>query len=155
MARFRRPRLEIPIRRVVSDAVAEPGVRQRRSDEREASLERGRFRRWAVRAAIAGVFLVGCGAATLGERGLWDLMRSRAEKRTLAAEVEAAKERVDRLAARVDRLKNAPEAYERLAREELGYALDGETVFVFPHTSEAPWDRSAGAPEEPPNVPAR
>ena len=135
--RFRRPRLEIPIRRISSDAVPGRGSREKRSKESERRISEGRFRGWFLRAVVAVVFLAGIGAAWFGERGAWDLRGSREEERILQRQVRAAAARVRDLSGQISRLRDDPSTYERLAREELGYARKNEVLFVLPPAQES------------------
>lgn len=90
-------------------------------------------RRLPVRAALAGLLLVGMGLATaVGDRGL---VRMLALERDLAA-VQAATDRLAeenrRLAAAVARLRDDPRALEAAARRDLGLVAPDEIVFEFP-----------------------
>jgi cell division protein FtsB len=139
--RFRRPRLEIPIRRISSDAVPGRGSREKRSKESERRISEGRFRGWFLRVVIAVVFLSGIGAALFGERGAWDLRQSREEHRVLERQVRASEARVRDLSRQIARLNDDPSTWERLAREELGYARKNEVLFVLPPAPESDEDR--------------
>ncbi len=66
-----------------------------------------------------------------GDRGMLHLMAQRRQAADLEREVDALRAENGRLAAEIAALKTDPRAVERLAREELGLARPGETVFVL------------------------
>jgi cell division protein FtsB len=78
------------------------------------------------------VAAVSLGWLMVGEKGLLELRRLKAE----SAEMErgnAGLRRVNQgLSARAAQLKNDPEAIERLARERLGMVKEGEVVYYLP-----------------------
>jgi cell division protein FtsB len=66
-----------------------------------------------------------------GDRGILHLVSEREKADRLAREVEELRSENARLAAEIEALASDPLAIERLAREELGLAAPGETVFVI------------------------
>lgn len=86
------------------------------------------FRRKAL--ALAAFLIV---AATVlnslfGERGILGLWKARDEYEKLQREVEALEAENDGLAAQIQALRHDPLVIERLARETLGMAREGEVV---------------------------
>jgi cell division protein FtsB len=74
-----------------------------------------------------------------GDRGILHLVAQRERAESLRREIEDLRAENGRLAAEITGLKTDPRAIERLAREELGLARPGETVFLIPE--EDPSDR--------------
>ena len=66
-----------------------------------------------------------------GDRGILQLLRQRQRTEELAREIEHLREENRMLAEQIQSLRRDPAAIERLAREELGLAQPGETVFVL------------------------
>jgi cell division protein FtsB len=66
-----------------------------------------------------------------GDRGILHLMAQRERAAVLARELDALRDENERLAADIAALRADPAAIERIAREELGYAKPGETVFLI------------------------
>jgi cell division protein FtsB len=67
-----------------------------------------------------------------GDRGILHLVAQRERAESLRREIEDLRAENGRLAAEISALKTDPRAIERLAREELGLARPGETVFLIP-----------------------
>ncbi len=91
------------------------------------------FRRKAL--ALAAFLIV---AATVlnslfGERGIFGLWKAREEHEELVREVEALEAENDRLSAQIHALRSDPLVVERLARETLGMAREGEIVLTIRH----------------------
>jgi cell division protein FtsB len=116
-------------------------MRARSDDDgagRKPSTKGGRlvetaFRRKAL--ALAAFLIV---AATVlnslfGERGIFGLWKARAEHEKLLREVEALEGENDRLSAEIHALRSDPLVVERLARETLGMAREGEIVLTIRH----------------------
>jgi len=97
--------------------------------------ERGRtdagLRRKATTLASVLVFIALVVGSLFGDRGILHLMSEREQAARLEARVNALREENARLAASIAALKTDPRAVEKLAREELGLAKKGETVFVL------------------------
>ena len=66
-----------------------------------------------------------------GDRGYLQLVAQRQRADTLAREIEALRTENSRLASEIRALRTDPHAVERIAREELGLAGAGETVFII------------------------
>jgi cell division protein FtsB len=66
-----------------------------------------------------------------GDRGILHLVQQRQRTDALAREVEELRAENARLAGEIAGLLRDPRAVERLAREELGLARPGETVFLI------------------------
>jgi cell division protein FtsB len=94
------------------------------------SAEAG-LRRKAITLGSVLVFIALVVGSLFGDRGVLHLMAERQQAARLEARVVALREENARLAAEIAALKTDPRAVERLAREELGLAKKGETVFVL------------------------
>jgi cell division protein FtsB len=66
-----------------------------------------------------------------GDRGILQLLRQRQRTEVLAREIEELREENRTLADEIVALRRDPAAVERLAREQLGLARPGESVFVL------------------------
>lgn len=91
------------------------------------------FRRKAL--GLAAFLIV---AATIlnslfGERGILGLWKARQEYENLLREVEGLEAENDRLSAQIQALRHDPLVVERLARETLGMAREGEIVLTIRH----------------------
>lgn len=78
-----------------------------------------------------------------GDKGLIHLMERRDRLEALRREVEDIRSMNARLAHEVSALRSNPDAIERIAREELGLAREGETVFLVPEG----YGREAASPK--------
>ncbi|HKC11970.1 MAG TPA: septum formation initiator family protein [Vicinamibacteria bacterium] len=67
-----------------------------------------------------------------GDRGILHLVAQRERAESLRREIEELRGENGRLAAEIVALQTDPRSIERLAREELGLARPGETVFLIP-----------------------
>ena len=112
-----------------SDASATPGGRGTPEGEHERKVKR---RRNGALAAFGAIFIVGSLAALFAERGYFDVRRARAQLAAQTAEVGRHQARVTALKREVEELQNDPKAIERIARQDLGYAAEGEIVLVLP-----------------------
>ena len=117
-----------------SDASATPGGRGTPEGEHERKLKR---RRHGALAAFGAIFVAGTLAAVFAERGILDVRRARKQLAEQTAEVEAHQARVTALKREVEQLQGDPAAIERIAREDLGYAAEGELVLLLPDDSDA------------------
>jgi cell division protein FtsB len=99
------------------------GVREDRSGE--AGLRRKAATLASIIALVA--LIVG---ALFGDRGLLHLIDQRHRAEALAREVEELEGENAHLVTEIAALRTDPRAIERLAREELGFARPGETVFL-------------------------
>jgi len=95
------------------------------------------FARRSLLVVVAGTVAVFALLAQLGENGIVAWWRLRAREAEVSREVaELVRENAD-LEARLEALKNDPEALERLAREEYGMRrADEEVLAVLPAESE-------------------
>jgi cell division protein FtsB len=109
--------------------------------EPAAAPREGRPVRSVTVAAVLFLLLL---LGTAGARSWRDLERSRDREAELTAKIEETSARIDALERRIRRLRHDPLLVERLAREELGLAREGEVVFVVPEESSPP-------PSQPPN----
>ena len=66
-----------------------------------------------------------------GDRGILQLVDQKERAAKLAQDLEDLRAENLRLAAEIQSLRTDPRAIERLAREELGLARPGETVFLI------------------------
>jgi cell division protein FtsB len=80
-------------------------------------------------AAVALIALVV--GSLFGDRGILHLMTQRERAQMLAREIEALRDENARLSGDIAALRTDPAAIERIAREELGLARPGETVFLI------------------------
>jgi cell division protein FtsB len=78
------------------------------------------------------VAAIGFGTA----RAYRDLAAARQRAAALEREIAAAEERVAALTRRIDRTRDDPATWERLAREELGLVRPGEIVVLLPEAGE-------------------
>ena len=77
---------------------------------------------------IAGVLVV---YGSAGAVRVWHMKR---EIAVLERDLTALRAQTEKLSATVEQLRNDPHAIEKLAREELGMARQGETILKFPST---------------------
>jgi cell division protein FtsB len=68
--------------------------------------------------------------ALFGDRGVLHLIEQRKKAEALARELQEIQEENARLAGEIALLRTDARAVERIAREELGLARPGETVFL-------------------------
>ena len=98
-------------------------------------VERGRgdahLRRRAATLASLIALIALVVASLFGDRGMLHLIAQKERAEALAREIEDLREENRRLARDIAALKSDPAAIERLAREELGLARPGETVFLI------------------------
>ncbi len=66
-----------------------------------------------------------------GDHGVLQLLSQQARAEVLAQDLEELRQENRRLAGEIRALKLEPSAVERLARERLGLARPGETVFII------------------------
>ena len=95
----------------------------------ERSGEVGLRRKAATLASVIALIALLVGAL-FGDRGLLHLIDQRHRAEALAHEIEDLEAESARLARQIAALRSDPRAIERLAREELGLARPGETVFL-------------------------
>lgn len=101
-------------------------------DERGAEV--GLRRKAAILASVIALTALVVGSL-FGDRGYLQLMVRRQREEAQAREIEELRAENARLAAEIHALRTDPRAVERIAREELGLARPGETVFILPTRS--------------------
>lgn len=79
-------------------------------------------------ALVGGVLLID---AFVGDNGLLEMMKKRAEYTDLAETLSRARARNAALREEARRLREDPEAIEELARRELGLIKPGEKLFII------------------------
>ncbi len=84
------------------------------------------------RLLVAGVAVVVATGLAVGANGVMRVLAMRRELHTLETDVARLRSQTDTLSRTVDRLRNDPAYIEKVAREELGYVRQGETVLKFP-----------------------
>jgi cell division protein FtsB len=97
-------------------------------DER-SGFDTGLGRRAALIAAVAGLVALAVGAF-FGDRGVFHLIQQKERAAALRVEIEELRSENALLAEQIRALRSDPAAIERLAREQLGLARPGETVFL-------------------------
>ena len=80
----------------------------------------------------AVVVLLGLGLAVYGGEGLVRVLQMKREIEALERDVTTLRVQSEKLAATVERLRSDPLYVEKLAREDLGLAREGETILKFP-----------------------
>lgn len=121
-----------------SDSKVTPQILGSSANERGRGDAQVRRRAATLASFIALVALVV--AALFGDRGMLHLMAQQQRAESLAREIEDLRAENQRLASEIVALKGDPGSIERLAREQLGLARPGETVFLI---------REAGVGEAP------
>ena len=106
-----------------------------RDDRSRADI--GLRRKAATLASIILVVALVVGSL-FGDRGFLQLARQQQSAQELDREIEALRQENRRLASEIAALRRDPRAIERLAREELGLARPGETVFLVREEPGAP-----------------
>ena len=82
---------------------------------------------------VAGaVLLAGAALAVYGGAGVLKVRAMQAEIHQLERDLQTLRAQTQTLTATIDRLRNDPAYLEKLAREDLGYVREGETVLKFP-----------------------
>ncbi|MDX1388930.1 MAG: septum formation initiator family protein, partial [Acidobacteriota bacterium] len=119
-------------RAFVSDARAGIGSPERHGRPDPEAERNRRLRDRVLLFLLVLVFVSGTAAALFGERGYFDLRRTRVEEQSLQREVDEQLDRVRELKKQVRELKDDPTAIERIAREDLGFVREGEIHFLLP-----------------------
>jgi len=107
--------------------------------ERRAKLLRG-----APFLGYGLLFLAGCVAAIVGDKGYFDLVRLRAERQRAEVDVAAYRAAVEAERQLVRRLEHDDFVRERIAREKLGLVQPGEVLILLtddPRARAAPLPR--------------
>ena len=98
--------------------------------EERRTEQRGLRRKAALLASVLAIIALVVGSL-FGDRGILQLMAQRQRSLELAREIEDIRAENLRLAAEIHALRTDPHAIERIAREQLGLARPGETVFLI------------------------
>ena len=102
----------------------------------EARQDTGLRRKALGLASILALIALVVGAL-FGDRGMLRLVAQRERTQALYAEIETLRTENGRLAQEIRALRSDPRAVEEVAREQLGLARPGETVFLI-HEEPAP-----------------
>jgi cell division protein FtsB len=87
------------------------------------------------RLLAGGLVLVVAGSlAVYGGSGVLRVRAMQQEIEQLERELATLRAQTEKLAATIDKLRHDPAYIEKLAREDLGYVREGETVLKFPTT---------------------
>ena len=78
---------------------------------------------------LAVMFIIAVAIGGNGMLRVWEMQR---ELDTLERDITHLRAQTERLSQTVERLRNDPAYIEKLAREDLGYVRQGETVLKFP-----------------------
>jgi cell division protein FtsB len=98
--------------------------------EERRTEQRGLRKKAALLASVIAIIALVVGSL-FGDRGILQLMAQRQRALELAEEIEEIRADNLRLAAEIRALRTDPRAIERIAREQLGLARPGETVFLI------------------------
>ena len=82
----------------------------------------------------AGVMLVVASLAVYGGSGVLRVRALQQEIQQQERELATLRAQTEKLTATIDKLRHDPAYIEKLAREDLGYVKEGETVLKFPAT---------------------
>jgi cell division protein FtsB len=69
--------------------------------------------------------------AAFGKRGVFSLIKLGARKERLVTEIDRLKSENERLKQELNRMER-PDYQERLIRQRMGMARDGEVIYIFP-----------------------
>jgi cell division protein FtsB len=100
------------------------------SERLEASVETGLRRKAATLASVLALLALLVGSF-FGDRGILHLMSQRERAAALERELQALRAENLLLAGEIRALRSDPAAVERLAREQLGFAREGETLILI------------------------
>ena len=82
----------------------------------------------------AGIMLVVASLAVYGGSGVLRVRALQQEIQQQERELATLRAQTEKLTATIDKLRHDPAYIEKLAREDLGYVKEGETVLKFPAT---------------------
>jgi cell division protein FtsB len=85
---------------------------------------------WIGLSGVLGALILGW--ALVGDQGIQEVRRLRAERRELAHEIARHRAQREALERDVLNLRENPRAIEARAREDLGMIRKGETIFLLP-----------------------
>ena len=80
---------------------------------------------------VAAIVIVVLALSAYGTRAVLRVSEMRREMEAMERDLVTLRTRTDELTRTVDRLRNDPAYIEKLAREDLGYVREGETVLKF------------------------
>jgi cell division protein FtsB len=80
----------------------------------------------------AAVIVLALGLAVYGGESLVRVLQMKRDVEALERDVATLRGQSEKLAATVERLRSDPLYVEKLAREDLGLAREGETILKFP-----------------------
>ena len=83
-------------------------------------------------AIVLLVLVVGGGLVVYGGSGVIRVRAMQQEIRHLERELSTLRSQTEKLTATIDKLRHDPAYIEKLAREDLGYVREGDTVLKFP-----------------------
>ena len=86
------------------------------------------------RLVAALVLVVAASLAVFGGSGILRVRAMHQEIQDLERELATLRAQTEKLTATIDKLRHDPAYIEKLAREDLGYVKEGETVLKFPAT---------------------
>lgn len=98
--------------------------------EERRTEQRGLRRKAALLASVIAIIALVVGSL-FGDRGILQVIAQRQRAQELAREIEEIRAENARLATEIHALRTDPRAIERIAREQLGLARPGETVFLL------------------------
>jgi len=96
----------------------------------ELEPDTGLRRKAIVLSSILAIIALVVGSL-FGDRGILNLLQVREQAAELQSEIESLEAENSRLVQEILALRSDPLPVERLAREELGLAAPGETVFIL------------------------
>jgi cell division protein FtsB len=102
------------------------------SSHGRAERKRKKFVARMLTIAVALFMLTLLVKTVFGDRGFLNVLKIRSQYALLCEEVKMMEEKNVRLIEEVTRLKSDEYYKEKVAREKLGLARDGEIVFLFP-----------------------
>ena len=114
--------------------------RARKNAELKKRQKRAERLQRAVRYALGALLLLVFMNGIFGDNGYLAMRRARADTDKLRKEIQQLNEENQHLAGDVRALKTDPAAVERVAREDMGLAREGELVFRLPETPQSPGD---------------
>ncbi len=112
-----------------SDGLEKSPAAKVRPLSRDGRTEPGLRKKAANLASVIALIALVVGSL-FGDRGVLQLLARRERADALAGEIDELRAENGRLAAEIAALRSDPRAIERVAREELGLARAGETVFL-------------------------
>ena len=83
-------------------------------------------------AIVVLALVVGGGLVVYGGSGVIRVRAMQQEIRHLERELSTLRSQTEKLTATIDKLRHDPAYIEKLAREDLGYVREGDTVLKFP-----------------------